>query len=218
LSSWHWWADVPPKIRTEIYTLPDTTTNGEPSVRYRGIFINDEAPAMDSWVREKFGPKFDTQLYKHIFELLLRLKANYLWPASWRGYPYPGRSFFVDDPENQKTADEYGIVMGTSHHEPMQRAMNEWSTNEPDGTWNWESNREKVRKYFEDGAARAAPFESYLTMGMRGEGDSPIGGGDPIALLTDILQNQRDIIKDKYGSESGEMRKLRRPMQVLDAN
>ena len=187
-------------------------------MKYRGIFINDEAPAMDSWVREKFGPKFDTRVYKLVYELLLRLKANYLWPGSWRGYPYPGRSFFVDDPENQKTADEYGIVIGTSHHEPMQRAMNEWSTNEPDGTWNWETNREKVRKYFEDGAARAVPYESYFTMGMRGEGDSAIGGGDPIALLTDILQNQRDIIKDKYGSESGEMRMSEVCMQVLDAS
>ena len=110
---------MPPKINTEIYALPVSTFNGEPSVKYRGIFINDEAPAMDSWVHEKFGPKFDTRLYKHIFELLLRLKANFLWPAMWRGYPYPGRSFFVDDPANQATADEYGIVISTSHHEPF---------------------------------------------------------------------------------------------------
>lgn len=183
------------------------TSNGEPSIKYRGIFINDESPGMDSWVRETFGPKFDVRFYKFVFELLLRLKANFLWPAMWRGYPYPGCSFFVDDPENQKTADEYGIVVGTSHHEPMQRAMNEWSTNEPEGTWDWETNKVKIRDYFELGAERAVPYESYITMGMRGEGDAPISGDDPIATMTDIIKNQRDIIKDKYGSEDGEMRK-----------
>jgi hypothetical protein len=203
---WHWWADVPPKSNPNIFALPVTTLNGEPSVKYRGIFINDEAPGMDTWWYEQFGPKFDVRLYRLVFELLLRLKANFLWPSMWRGYPYPGRSFFVDDPVNQKTADEYGIVVSTSHHEPMQRAMNEWSTTEPEGTWNWETNKEKLTKYFEDGAARAVPYESYITMGMRGEGDSPISGGDPIATVTDVLNVQREIIKEKYGSETGESR------------
>ncbi|KAI9151772.1 hypothetical protein HJFPF1_08982 [Paramyrothecium foliicola] len=205
VSPWHWWADVPPKKHTSIFALPIISTNGEPSVKYRGIFINDEAPAMDTWAYEKFGPVFNKTLYSHIFELLLRLKANYMWPAMWRGYPYPGRSFFVDDPENQKLADTYGIVIGTSHHEPMQRAMNEWSTTQPEGTWNWEKNREKVRKYFEEGAVRAEPFESYITIGMRGEGDGPISGGDPLETLTDVISNQREIFKDVYGKEDGVM-------------
>ncbi|KAI6781015.1 uncharacterized protein J7T54_003157 [Emericellopsis cladophorae] len=176
-------------------------------VKYRGIFINDEAPGMDTWFAEHFGPsnQFDTRVYKHIFELLLRLKANFLWPAMWRGYPQPGRSFFVDDPENQKTADDYGIVVGTSHHEPMQRAMNEWSANEPGGTWRWDTNREKITDYFDFGAERAVPYESYITMGMRAEGDGAIGSDDPIATLTDILKVQRGIIKDKYGENDGEM-------------
>jgi hypothetical protein len=206
MQRWHWWADVPPKKHSDIFALPVTTTNGEPSVKYRGIFINDEAPAMDTWAYEKFGPVFNAELYSHIFELLLRLKANYMWPAMWRGYPYPGRSFFVDDPENQKLADTYGIVVGTSHHEPMQRAMNEWSTTQPEGTWNWELNKEKVRKYFEEGATRAEPYESYITIGMRGEGDGPISGGDPLETLTDVIANQRQIFKDVYGNEDGVMR------------
>ncbi|KAG6139325.1 hypothetical protein E4U38_008320 [Claviceps purpurea] len=203
VSPWSWWADVPPKQHAEIYALPVSTYNGEPSVKYRGIFINDEAPGMDSWVHEKFGPTFDSNFYQYVFELLLRLKANFLWPAMWRGYPYPGRSFFVDDPKNQAMADSYGIVVGTSHHEPMQRAMNEWSTTEPENTWNWETNRAKVTEYFKRGAERARPYESYMTMGMRAEGDNPISGSDPKKILTEILKVQREIIKDNYGSEDG---------------
>ncbi|GAB0134568.1 hypothetical protein EsDP_00002933 [Epichloe bromicola] len=203
VSPWYWWADVPPKQHAEIYARPVSTFNGEPSVKYRGIFINDEAPGMDSWVHEKFGPKFDSNFYHYVFELLLRLRANFMWPAMWRGYPYPGRSFFVDDPKNQALADTYGIVVGTSHHEPMQRAMNEWSTTEPENTWNWETNKEKITKYFRDGAERARPYESYVTMGMRAEGDNPISGSDPKKILTEVLSVQRSIIKDNYGSEGG---------------
>lgn len=206
LYRWHWWADVPPKRHDEIWALPVSTVNGEPSVKYRGIFINDESPGMDSWVHEKFGPKFDARLYHYIFELLLRLKANFMWPAMWRGYPYPGRSFFVDDPKNQALADTYGIVMGTSHHEPMQRAMNEWSTTQPDGTWDWDRNRAKVTQYFEEGAERARPYESYFTLGMRGEGDNPINGSDPPRILREVLATQRDIIKKNYGREDGVLR------------
>ncbi|TWU77784.1 hypothetical protein ED733_008713 [Metarhizium rileyi] len=203
VSPWYWWADVPPKAHNEIYALPVATCNGEPSVKYRGIFINDEAPGMDSWVHEKFGPKFDSNFYHFVFELLLRLKANFMWPAMWRGYPYPGRSFFVDDPNNQALADTYGIVMGTSHHEPMQRAMNEWSTAEPENTWNWETNKEKVTEYFKFGAERARPFESYITMGMRAEGDNPIDGSDPKKILTEVLGVQRSIIEHNYGDKDG---------------
>jgi hypothetical protein len=200
-SRWYWWADVPPKKHSEIYALPGSTFNDEPSVRYRGIFINDESPGMDSWAHEKFGPKFTSEFYRYVFELLLRLKANYMWPAMWRGYPYPGRSFFVDDPENQKTADKFGIVVGTSHHEPMQRAMSEWTANEPEGTWDWAKNKAKILKYFEKGAHRAKPFESYFTMGMRGEGDGEISGEDPVKILTDVIANQRAIIKKEYGKK-----------------
>ena len=85
-------------------------------MKYRGIFLNDEAPALSGWAKEKFGG-FNHQFYEKVFELLLRLKANYLWPAMW------DNAFNEDDPLNPKLADEYGIVMGTSHHEPMMRAQ-----------------------------------------------------------------------------------------------
>jgi hypothetical protein len=123
---------------------------------------------------------------------------------------HPGQSFFVDDALNQKTADEYGIVMSTSHHEPMQRAMNEWFRepyNEPEGSWSWLTNKEKITKYFQEGAERAKPFESVLTLGMRGKGDHVIDAKDVTSTLHDILHTQRSIIKDVYGSEAGENRK-----------
>ncbi|XP_044716281.1 glycosyl hydrolase family protein [Hirsutella rhossiliensis] len=178
VSPWHWWADVPPKKHGSIYALPVATFNGEPSVKYRGIFINDESPGMDSWAQEKFGPKFDSILYHYVFELLLRLKANFMWPAMWR-------------------------VIGTSHHEPMQRAASEWTSTQPDGTWDWDRNREKVTRYFEEGVERARPYQSYVTLGMRGDGDAPINGRDPQRILKEVLETQRNIIKKTYGSEDG---------------
>ncbi|KAH0604250.1 uncharacterized protein H6S33_006627 [Morchella sextelata] len=195
VSPWYWWADVVPQKRKEIYALPVRTHHGEPSIRYRGIFINDEAPSLTSFVLDKFGPVYNAEFYKHVFELLLRMKANYLWPAMWPSYPEPGNSFFVDDPLNQATADEYGIVISTSHHEPMQRATNEWLTS-GQGSWDWTSNKAKISDFFRVGAERARGFESYFTMGMRGAGDSGISGADPLAILEEVITTQRDILKE----------------------
>lgn len=117
----------------------------------------------------------------------------------WPGYPQPGNSFFVDDPLNQATADEYGIVVSTSHHEPMQRATNEWLTT-GQGSWDWGSNKARIYNFFQQGAQRAKGFESYFTMGMRGAGDSGISGSNPIATLTDIISSQREILKATQGN------------------
>ncbi|GAB1207294.1 hypothetical protein APSETT445_006008 [Aspergillus pseudonomiae] len=206
VSPWYWWADVPPKQSREIYALDVGTKHGPPSVKYRGIFLNDEAPSLSGWVHEKFGPKFNVEFYKRVFELLLRLKANFLWPAMWFGFPHPGSSFFIDDPLNQETADTYGIVVSTSHHEPMQRAMNEWFDRpyyEPEKSWSWNKNKPKITKYFQEGAERARKYESYLTMGMRGHGDKAMDAEDPPAVLKDVLSTQRSIIKNTYGEEDG---------------
>ncbi|EEB95855.1 hypothetical protein MPER_05111, partial [Moniliophthora perniciosa FA553] len=147
VSPWYWWADVPiPHQANPIYALPATTIHGPPSIKYRGIFLNDESPALNTWVQNTLGTengKFTTEFYKPLFELLLRMKANYLWPAMWPSFPPPGNSFYVDDPENQAVADEYGIVMSTSHHEPMQRATNEWLVS-GQGRWDWEENKENI--------------------------------------------------------------------------
>jgi hypothetical protein len=144
----HWWADVPTTPHAHIYALNKSTTHGSPSVKYRGIFINDEAPALTSWWAKKSAPPsnrsssstdytFDSEFYTHVFDLLIRLKANFLWPAMWGSFvPRPGRIFFTDDPRNQQLADSYGIVVSTSHHEPMQRASNEWKVDPQHGEWN----------------------------------------------------------------------------------
>ncbi|KAF3767947.1 hypothetical protein M406DRAFT_39649 [Cryphonectria parasitica EP155] len=202
VSPWYWWADVPPKHHPNIYAQPTTTTSQEPSIRYRGIFINDEAPALTGWVRAKFGG-YNVQFYQRVFELLLRLRANFLWPAMWPGYPNPGASFFTDDgQQNQSAADEWGIVVSTSHHEPMQRLANEWlAEDNPLGTWDWLTNKDKITAFFDAGVKRAAPFESYLTLGMRGEYDTKMRTDDPAAVVQDVLQVQRSLIKGVHGRE-----------------
>ncbi|ORY69046.1 uncharacterized protein BCR38DRAFT_508492 [Pseudomassariella vexata] len=200
VSPWYWWADVPPKFHPKIYALPITTSSQEPSVKFRGIFINDEAPALTGFVIEKFG-KYGTEFYKRVFELLLRLKANFLWPAMWPGYPNPGSSFFVDDNENQKIADQYGIVMSTSHHEPTQRATNEWFETNPDGSWSWLENKQKITQFFDEGLKRAEGFESYFTMGMRGEYDKSMKTDDPAAVVRDVIRTQRSLINKLHGCE-----------------
>ena len=119
VSPWYWWADVPRGSRRSSSCQAGRHTRGTPAVKYRGIFLNDEAPALSGWTREKFGG-YNSQFYEKVFELVLRLKGNYLWPAMW------GNAFNDDDTRNPQLADEYGIVMGTSHHEPMLRAQQEW--------------------------------------------------------------------------------------------
>ncbi|KAI8664659.1 hypothetical protein NCS57_00507900 [Fusarium keratoplasticum] len=199
VSPWYWWADVPSKYHPTICASPKSTIQGEPSIKYRGIFLNDEAPAMTGWVLEKFG-KYNSEFYKKVFELLLRLKANFMWPAMWPGYPNPGANFFLDDPDNQRVADEYGIVMSTSHHEPMQRLTNEWVLENGEGTWDWDNNKEKMTQFFEHGAQRAKGYESYFTIGMRGEYDRRIKACDPAAAISDAIKTQREVISHVYGS------------------
>ncbi|KAL2856504.1 hypothetical protein BJY01DRAFT_263531 [Aspergillus pseudoustus] len=215
ISPWHWWADVPVKVQQHLYALPVTVHQGEPSVRYRGIFINDEAPSLTSWVHEKFGKKYNAEFYKTVFELLLRLKANFLWPAMWSGHPFPGSSFFTDDPRNQELADEYGIVVSTSHHEPMQRSTTEWLV-KGNRRWAWDTSKEEIKTFFQEGAQRAKPYESYLTLGMRGAGDRKIEAENPRATLADVIQCQRDIIDSAYGSPDGERQLMALYKEVLE--
>ena len=122
VSPWYYWADVPVEKHTDIYVKKGEYTDGEPAVRYRGLFLNDEAPCLTTWVKNTFGTNYGGhQFYEKVFELILRLKGNYLWPAMW------GWAFYADDPENLKTADAMGVMMGTSHHEPMARNHQEYA-------------------------------------------------------------------------------------------
>ena len=196
VSPWYWWADVPPKKHTEVYILPGRYISGEPAVKYRGIFINDEEPCFGSWTREKFGG-VNSKMYAHMFELILRLRGNYLWPAMW------GKAFNEDDPENPRLADEYGIVMGTSHHEPMMRAQAEWGAhrrNYGNGEWNYATNEDGLRKFWEEGIKRNKDYDNLVTIGMRGDGDEPmIKGGDMdsnVKLLERIVADQRKLLTE----------------------
>lgn len=195
VSPWYWWADVPAKKRAAAYVSPGRYASGEPKVKYRGIFINDEAPCFSGWVKEKFGGA-NSKVYSHMFELLLRLRANYLWPAMW------GNAFNEDDPESPRIADEYGIVMGTSHHEPMMRAQKEWGNHRKEygnGEWNYKTNKAGLQKFWEDGLERNKNYENILTMGMRGDGDLPmqdLGSAEAnFKELESIIKDQREIIK-----------------------
>src|SRR5450432_1791414 len=186
VSPWYWWADVPAKKKKEVYIKKGLFIYGSPSVKYRGIFINDEAPAFSGWAKEKFGG-LNHQVYEKVFELLLRLKANYLWPAMW------GNAFNDDDSLNPLLAQKYGIVMGTSHHEPMLRAQQEWKRYGR-GPWNYDSNEINLKAFWKKGIEQMDSHESIVTIGMRGDGDKPMTEGSNIALLERIVHDQREII------------------------
>jgi len=191
VSPWYWWADVPAKKKKEVYIKKGLFIYGSPSVKYRGIFINDEAPAFSGWAKEKFGG-LNHQVYEKVFELLLRLKANYLWPAMW------GNAFNDDDSLNPLLAQKYGIVMGTSHHEPMLRAQQEWKRYGR-GPWNYDSNEVELKAFWKKGIENMDGRESLITIGMRGDGDMPMTEGSNIALLERIVRDQRKIIAEVTG-------------------
>jgi hypothetical protein len=186
VSPWHWWADVPVRKQSALYVLPGRHTLGEPVVKYRGIFINDEAPALSGFARETFGG-FNHQFYEKVFELVLRMKGNYLWPAMW------GNAFADDDTLSPRLADEYGVVVGTSHHEPLTRAQAEWRKYGK-GAWNYETNDSVLREFWRGGIRRMGTRENIVTVGMRGDGDEPMTQGTAISLLERIVADQRTII------------------------
>ena len=192
VSPWYWWMDVPIKHRDEVVVMPGSYTDGEPAVEFRGLFLNDEAPCLTSWVKNTFGTNYgDHRFYAKVFELILRLKGNMLWPAMWSW------AFYADDPENSKTADEMGIIMGTSHHEPMARNHQEYARKRGEwGPWNYQKNQQKLDQFFREGIERMKGTEDMVTIGMRGDGDEAMSAEADTKLLQTIVENQRKIIKD----------------------
>lgn len=191
VSPWYWWADVPVKKKKELYVSNTIHLQDRPLVKYRGIFINDEAPAFSGWAKEKSGG-INHKVYEKVFELLLRLKANYLWPAMW------GNAFADDDTLNPVLADKYGIVISNSHHEPMLRAQQEWKRYGK-GAWNYQTNDSVLRAFWRQGIRNMGTHESVVSMGMRGDGDMPMTQGSNIALLEKIVADQRKIMEEVTG-------------------
>jgi hypothetical protein len=201
VSPWYWWADVPVKKRARAYVLPGRYASGEPAVRYRGIFLNDEAPCLTGWTNEKFGG-MNSKFYTKVFELLLRLRADYLWPAMW------DNAFSEDDPDNPRLANEYGIVMGTSHHEPMMRAHKEWRKRRAqygNGKWNYATNSDALKVFFREGIARNKDHDNLVTVGMRGDGDEGMvttgSIESDIKLLEGIIADQRQILAEEMKTD-----------------
>ena len=200
VSPWYDWADVPVEHHDSIFVNRGIYTDGEPAVRYRGIFLNDEAPCLTSWVKNTYGTEYgDHRFYQRVFELVLRLRGNMMWPAMW------GWAFYADDAENEKTADEMGVVMSTSHHEPMARNHQEYARNRKGwGPWSYQKNKENLQKFFREGIERMKGTEQIVTIGMRGDGDEAMSAEADTRLMTNIINDQRKIIADVTGKKASE--------------
>lgn len=212
VSPWYFWADVPVPHKESLYVKPIKHTQS-PSVKYRGIFINDEAPALSNWIKEKYGmvkpsqnppigngvANYGSEFYTKVFELMLRIKANYLWPAMWNN------AFNEDDAENARLADEYGIVMGTSHQEPMIRAQQEWDRRyyRSLGHWNYKKHTDTLEKFWREGVRRNKNYESIVTLGLRGANDSEMEGDikTNIAMVEGIVNKQQKIIAEEMNPD-----------------
>jgi hypothetical protein len=194
VSPWYWWADVPVQKHYSIAIKEGFYTDGEPVVRYRGIFLNDEAPCLTSWAKATYGG-LNSRMYKKVFELILRLKGNYLWPAMW------GNAFYDDDPMNGVLANTMGIVMGTSHHEPMALAQQDWKRRGL-GAWNYNTNTKGLQDFWTTGIERSKNWEKVVTVGMRGDGDEPMSEDANVALLQKIVDDQRRIIAQVTGKKA----------------
>jgi hypothetical protein len=208
VSPWYWWADVTPEHKSALYITAGKHQQGEPSVKYRGIFFNDEKPDLDFWVRAKFGEhavpggtaaNFNSAFYAKVFEVILRMKGNYLWPAMWNN------AFAEDDPANARLADEYGIVMGTSHQEPMMRAQKEWDWHlrATNGNWNYATQASILDQFWRSGVRERKDFENIFTMGLRGENDSAMvaTAAEGVALTEKIVAAQRKILAEEVNPD-----------------
>lgn len=219
VSPWVYYGDVTPEHKDSLVFSADelSITSKEPSVKYRGVFLNDESPCLTSWTDKAFGGR-NYKFYETMFEVILRLKGNYLWPAMW------GNEFSKDGldgiSDSDKTAlasaelaDKYGIVMGTSHHEPMCRAGNEWGQEYKNyltaedaekgsaDTWDYFNYGYAIKEFWKDGYNRNKDFENLVTVGMRGEADSSLGLSlsDSVQNLKNVITDQMDIMKESSG-------------------
>lgn len=219
VSPWYFWADVSPQHHDKLFVKAGKYVQGPPSVKYRGIFLNDEAPDLSNWVREKYGTvsgmpgvaNYGSGFYTNLFELMLRIRANFLWPAMWNN------AFNEDDSENPRLANEYGIVMGTSHQEPMLRAQKEWDRKHPHDNWNHHvttiaNSTNLLQQFWRDGITRNKRYESILTIGARGENDSPLlpngTTAENMEVLSNIINVQSNIIAGEINADVSDVPQL----------
>jgi len=199
VSPWYWWADVTPTHRDTLYVSPERLRVGPPAVKYRGIFINDEMWGIRPWAAKTFAPEeglgLGPKTYAKIFELLLRLRANYIWPAM-----HLNTTPFNGYPQNKVVADNYAIVMGSSHIEPMLRnnmAKAEWDR-EGGGEWDYQKNPAPIREYWAKRLKENGRYENIYTLGMRGKDDEPMKFEgtlqDKISLMEQIFADQRALL------------------------
>ncbi|ELP65025.1 glycosyl hydrolase 115 family protein [Streptomyces turgidiscabies] len=210
VSPWYWWADVPVEHRAEVTVPHGPFTRHEPSVRFRGIFINDEQN-LTTWSHRTQEPdkNIGPETYKHVFELLLRLKANYLWPAM-----HPYSDFFNKHRENPELAEHYGIVVGSSHPEALLRnGVHEWDPwaaehLNADGSlpvYDYTVNPAVISDYWRARARQNAAYESSWTLGMRGLHDSALETKnattipEKVVVMNDIIADQRRILTEEVG-------------------
>ena len=195
VSPWVWWADVAPAHQTALYVQPGAHPQSSPAVKYRGIFLNDEDWGLLPWAAKTYDPKLGDigpKTYERVCELLLRLKGNYLWPAM-----HEVIQAFNVYPENKKVADDYAIVMGSTHHEPMLRNTSEYKPKTM-GPWNYATNRDTIYKFWDQRVADNGKYRNIYTIGMRGIGDVPMQGDNSLAarikVMDRVFADQRQIL------------------------
>ena len=224
VNPWYWWADVPVEHREKL-DYKENYTSASPSVKYRGIFINDEDWGLKTWAARNFekelndiGPK----TYDKVCELLLRLRANMLAPAM-----HSCTGAFYSHPESQRVAGEWGIMITTSHCEPMlvnNAAQSEWDS-KVDGEWNYQTNRDNIYRKFDKRLSETAQYDNIYTTGMRGLHDAAmIGPKDPkqrAVTLEKVISDQREILERRKGKPAAEIPQIFVPykeaLDVYDA-
>ncbi len=227
VSPWYYWADVAIPHRDAVFVKAGTYVQGPPSVKYRGIFLNDEAPDLTRWIQEKFGTvpngvggataNYGRQFYTNLFELILRIKGNYLWPAMWNN------RFSMDDPQNAPLADLYGVVIGTSHQDPMLRSEKEWTwgPQQKVGARNYAQHPKELEDFWREGLIMNSNYESILTLGLRGAGDQPMIPGatdeQSMELLSKIFGAQRKIITEVLNPDPTKVPQLWCPYKEVQA-
>lgn len=224
VSPYVWWADVQPEQHDALYATRGTTIVGEPSVKFRGIFINDEDWGLTPWASKNIDAQYNNigpNTYAKVMELLLRLRANLLWPAM-----HPCSQAFWDNKDNLPIAKKYDIALGSSHCEQMLRD-NEWEWRRYDnnsGTnenWNYVTNKAKIQRYWEERVVESKGFSAMYTLGMRGVHDWGISGypstQDKVRGLTEIIDFQRSLLEKHIGDPTTVPQIFIPYKEVLDA-